>query len=133
MCRPISQRNFARMKFAPFGRDSMAFLCANRGQQVGRRVDGADHAGIAGRDFHELALVRGENSLRALVAAELDELLVEAPRNADRMAPPGTEVRGDERGPAFESLAHGGDRAAAAVTHARQPDEVAFALARSPA
>src|SRR5258706_16167242 len=77
------------------GRRSIVPLCTDGRQEIGTRIDVADHAGIADRDFHQLALVRSQNLLCAFVAAELDQLLVEAPRNAHRMAAAGGGGRGD--------------------------------------
>src|SRR5258708_23059668 len=93
MCSPISHRTLARMKFAPFGNDSIVLLNADRGCQVLGAIDVADHTGVADRDFHQRILVGSEQALGALVAAEHDQLLVKIAGDALRVAAPRAEAR----------------------------------------
>src|SRR5690348_4473759 len=110
MCSPISHRNLARMKLAPFGSGSMLLLGTYRRREIVGAVDVADHARIADRNLDERALVGGDELPGALIAAERDQLLVVAPGDADRVTAARAKVRRGKRRSAFERLAHGGNR-----------------------
>src|SRR3954463_3364409 len=110
MCRPISQRNWARMKLAPFGSfgskaGSMSFLGwleAHRRREVFGPVDVSHDARIADGDAHQQRFVRRHDAPCALVAFQLEPLRVDAAADAHRMAAPRAEVRRREDGALLE-------------------------------
>src|SRR5258706_6821523 len=92
MCSPISHRNLARMKFAPFGNGSIVLLNADRRCQVLGAIDVADHPGIAHPDLDERTLVGSQHMPGALVAREGNEGLIKSTSDAHPMPAPPAEV-----------------------------------------
>src|SRR5260221_3288116 len=130
MCSPISHRNLARMKFAPFGNGSISLLNANWRREIFRAIDVADHPGIAHRDLDERTLVGSQHMPGALVAGEGNEVLIKSTSDAHRMPAPRAEVRRREPRALLERLAHGGDGARAHERHVGERHHIGVGLAR---
>ncbi len=99
------------------------------GRKIRGRVDVADHAGIAHRNLHQTAFVRGEELARAFVAVGSDELLEEGSRDSDRVPAARAEVGRGERRARSDGITHRGDRARAHERHVGERDQIAVGLA----